>query len=192
MAYLSVLLLVFGRGDKTLKGSGVPAPLMVVVIGILLNWFFDWCGGILQIEANHLVQVPVAKTVGEFRGLLTMPNFMAWNDSAVYSAALSMAIITSMESLLNLTAVDKLDPQQRESPPNRELLVQGIGNCLLGLIGGIPMTAGDRARLGQHQRAVRIPKLATIWHVCFSAVGVVIWRESSTRFRCRAWPRSCW
>ena len=49
--------------------------------------------------------------------------------------------MASFETLLNLEAVDKLDSRQRESPPSRELLAQGVGNVVSGMIGGLPITS---------------------------------------------------
>jgi carbonic anhydrase/SulP family sulfate permease len=146
---LAVLLLFLWDRSKTLKSSKIPAPLVVVALGIFLNWLFGVAMESLDIPPEislhvppeHLVDVPIAKTINEFFGFLRTPNFAAWNNPVVYSAALSMAIVASLESLLNLAALDKIDPLQRVSPANRELVVQGIGNCVLGLIGGIPASA---------------------------------------------------
>jgi carbonic anhydrase/SulP family sulfate permease len=169
---LSILVLVLWETNKTLKKSPVPGPLVVVVIGILLNWLLDWSGGIMQIDSSHLVQVPVAKSMNELLGFVRMPKFSDWTNPAVYSAAVIIAVITSLESLLNLTAVDKLDPRQRVSSANRELLAQGIGNCIVGLIGGIPMTAGV-VRGSVNIEAGAQSKFATIWHGVLLAVSVV-------------------
>ncbi len=64
-----------------------------------------------------------------------------WSQPAIYVAAATIAIVASLETLLNLEAVDKLDPDRRHSPPSRELVAQGVGNMLAGLIGGLPMTS---------------------------------------------------
>src|SRR5262249_34846668 len=67
--------------------------------------------------------------------------FAQWRNPAVYTAALTLAAVASLETLLNLEAVDKLDPQQRTSPPSRELIAQGAGNVVSGLVGGLPVTS---------------------------------------------------
>src|SRR5262249_60627446 len=67
--------------------------------------------------------------------------FAQWRNPAVYTAALTLAAVASLETLLNLEAVDKLDPQQRTSPPSRELIAQGAGNVVSGLVGGLPGTS---------------------------------------------------
>ncbi|MFO7565509.1 MAG: SulP family inorganic anion transporter [Enhygromyxa sp.] len=138
---LSLALLVVWQQVKPLRESRMPAPLAVVLLGLGLVMAFDQIGGNWAISASHLVQVPVANDLGEFAGLLVFPDFSHWSNPAIYTAAVTIAIVASLESLLNLEAVDKLDPEQRWTPPNRELLAQGAGNITAGLIGGIPITA---------------------------------------------------
>ncbi len=59
----------------------------------------------------------------------------------MYVAAITIAIIASLETLLSLEATDKLDPLKRLTPTNRELKAQGIGNIISGMLGGLPITA---------------------------------------------------
>ena len=73
--------------------------------------------------------------------LITMPNFSSISNYNVWTVALTIAIVASIETLLNLEAVEKLDPHKRMASPNRELIAQGIGNTLSGLVGGIPLTS---------------------------------------------------
>ncbi|MEO8205618.1 MAG: SulP family inorganic anion transporter, partial [Chthoniobacterales bacterium] len=138
---LSLLLLVFWDRIKVLKKSPIPAPLVVVIFGVVLSLFLRKFGAYWTIESSHMVQVPVASTPQEFLGFLRFPDFSVLSNSAVYIAAFTIAIVASLETLLNLEAVDKMDPEQRWSPPNRELLAQGVGNVAVGLIGGLPMTS---------------------------------------------------
>lgn len=138
---LSLGVLALWDRVKALKKSPVPSALLVVLIGVGLNLLFQRIGGIWTIETSHLVQVPVAENMGALLGLLTWPDFSQLANPAIYSAALTIAIVASMETLLNIEAVDKLDPDQRSTPANRELVAQGIGNVASGLIGGLPMTS---------------------------------------------------
>lgn len=138
---LSIALLFFWDKVPRLKKGLIPAPLVVVILGVAANQLFRSLKSGLEISASHLVQVPVAKDFGTFLGFLQFPDFSALNNPAVYVAAITIAIVASLETLLNLEAVDKIDPDQRSSPPNRELLAQGIGNTLSGLVGGLPMTS---------------------------------------------------
>ena len=51
-----------------------------------------------------------------------------------------IAIVASLETLLCVEATDKLDPDKRITPTNRELKAQGLGNIVSGMIGGLPIT----------------------------------------------------
>src|SRR5262245_59934763 len=138
---LSVALLVLWDRSKRLKKSPVPAPLVVVLLGVGLGLLFRSLGGPWLIESSHLVQVPVPETLAGFLGFLQSPNFAQWRNPAVYTAALTLAAVASLETLLNLEAVDRLDPKQRSSPPSRELIAQGAGNLVAGLVGALPVTS---------------------------------------------------
>lgn len=138
---LSIVLLVLWDWCKPLKKSVVPAPLVVAVLGIGLNLIFQQLDGRWLLGANHLVQVPVAESLSGFLGFLQWPDFSQWANPAIYTAGATIAVVASLETLLNLEAADRLDPQQRTSPPSQELLAQGIGNVIVGLIGGLPITS---------------------------------------------------
>jgi carbonic anhydrase/SulP family sulfate permease len=137
----SLIFLVVWDQIKYLKQSLIPAPLLVVIFGVVFKLIFDELGGAWVIEPSHLVQVPMASSIQEFVGFLQLPDFSQLTRGAVYIGAITVCIVASLETLLNLDAVDKLDPKKRISPPNRELFAQGVGNTLAGLIGAIPVTS---------------------------------------------------
>lgn len=167
-----VLLLVLWDRNKTLKKSGVPAPLVAVVFGVALSAIYEQLGGKWVIGATHLVQVPVADSFDAVLGLLRTPDFSQLTNVTVYTAAITIAIVASLETLLNLEAVDKLDPLRRSSPPNRELLAQGAGNIACGLIGGLPVTSVI-IRSSVNINAGGKTKLAAISHGVLLACCVV-------------------
>lgn len=138
---MSMAVLVLWSRIPMLKKSPVPPPLVVVLMGVSLSQLFKYGGLGWRIEDIHLVQVPIAQSLKEFVGFLRLPDFSQWSNSAIYTAGLTIAVVASLETLLNLEAVDKLDRRQRSSPPSRELVAQGIGNVVAGLIGGIPVTS---------------------------------------------------
>lgn len=137
----SVIVLVGWDRCQRLKNSLIPAPLVVVLLGTIAARLFGPFGPGWAIEASHLVQVPIADSLPGFVQFLRTPDFSQWANPAVYAAGVTLAVVASLETLLNVEAVDKLDPQKRVTPPSRELLVQGIGNVVAGMIGGIPMTS---------------------------------------------------
>jgi len=165
------LLIVWGRW-KRLKYSPIPAPLIVVLLGVGISELFHLAGGVWVIEPSHLVQVPVADSLAGFFGFLQLPDFSYLSNPAVYLAALTIAAVASLETLLNLEAVDKLDPQQRTSPANRELIAQGIGNITTGLIGGIPVTSVI-VRSSVNINSGGKTKLSAVFHGVLLLVSVV-------------------
>lgn len=138
---VSVALLLTWDRIKWLKNSPVPAPLVVVTVGIVMSLLLRNAGGHWAIAPSHLVQVPVADSIQGLLKFLNHPDFSVLNNSKIYMAAVTIALVTSLETLLNLEAVDKIDPEQRSSPPNRELVAQGIGNVAAGLLGGLPISS---------------------------------------------------
>jgi carbonic anhydrase/SulP family sulfate permease len=159
--------------SKTLKYSKLPAPLIVVMLGLCMKFLFDYLGEPLAIGSSHLVEVPVARTLDEFFGFMRQPDFTHWDNPAIYSAAGTLAIVASLETLLNLEAVDKLDPKQRTTPASRELLAQGVGNCIAGLIGGIPVTSVV-VRGSVNIQAGAQTKLSAIFHGVLLLVSVML------------------
>jgi len=160
---LSVVLLLAWERIQFLKKSPIPAPLVVVMLGVAASFALRKFGASWTIEPSHLVQVPVSQSPAEFLGFLRFPDFSAWSNPAVYGTAVTIAIVASLETLLNIDAVDKIDPEQRSTPPSRELLAQGAGNILAGLIGGLPITSVI-ARSSVNINAGVKTKLSTIWH----------------------------
>lgn len=134
------LLLIWPK--TPLAKSLFPAPLAAVLLGVAINEILAASGSALAITSTHLVGVPVVGVDGTtWSDVLVMPEFARIADPAIWLAAITIAIVASLETLLNLDATDRLDPQKRHSPPNRELVAQGVGNTLSGMIGGLPMTS---------------------------------------------------
>ncbi|GAA4796298.1 SulP family inorganic anion transporter [Olivibacter ginsenosidimutans] len=134
---LSLLILLYW--PKLKKLNTVPAPLVAVVIGIGLTQIFK--GSSLEIASKHMVSIPTVNSFDEFIGLFIFPDFTAIFNHDVWIVALTIAIVASLETLLSIEAIDKLDPYKRVSPTNRELVAQGVGNMTSGLLGGLPMTS---------------------------------------------------
>lgn len=170
---LSVALLIFWEKFKPLKTSMVPGPLIVVLLGVLLSRVFKEFGAPWIIELEHSVQVPAASSVEEFLGFLQFPDFTQLLNPAVYLGSITIAVVASLETLLNLDAVDKLDRKQRLSPPSRELLAQGVGNVVSGLLGGLPVTSVV-IRGSVNINAGAESKLSTICHGILLLVCVAV------------------
>ncbi len=120
----------------------IPGPLLAVAIGISMNQLFRvLVPGFELSDPEHMVRLPVPASILGFFQQFTFPDLHAFQNQQVYIVGATIAIVASLESLLSLEASDKLDPYRRISPTNRELLAQGSGNVVSGLLGGLPITA---------------------------------------------------
>ncbi|EFK58330.1 SulP family inorganic anion transporter [Sphingobacterium spiritivorum] len=134
---LSLAILIYW--PKLPKVNKIPAPLLVVAVGLGLAMAFQ--GTSFQLSQAQLVTVPVVGSFSEFTGLFTLPDFSQIVNKEVWIVAFTIAIIASLETLLSIEAVDKIDPFKRNTPTNRELIAQGVGNMASGMLGGLPMTS---------------------------------------------------
>lgn len=132
--------------DKVLVKKGklfqlIPAPLIVVIAGIGINQWAIAAHPSWTIAQSHLVSIPVAQSATEFTSFFRFPSFEFITNPQVWITAATIAIVASLETLLNIEAADDLDPYQRVTPTNRELKAQGVGNLVSGMLGGIPVTS---------------------------------------------------
>lgn len=160
----------------------VPGPLVAVVCSILLyllfNASFPALALALALKENHLVQLPVADGIMNFFFFFSFPDFSQMANPEVYTVALSIAFIASLESLLSTEAGDKLDPYKRKTSTNQELKAQGIGNIVSGFIGGLPVTAVIVRTSANVSSGGRTP-LATVTHgtlmlICVMAIPGIL------------------
>jgi len=115
-------------------------PLVVVLLGIVMNYFYQNGTLDFSLAADQVVNIPVPENLAGFFAQFTLPDFSAITNWQVWKIAFVLAIVASLETLLCVEATDKLDPYKRVTPTNRELKAQGLGNVLSGLIGGLPIT----------------------------------------------------
>ncbi len=117
----------------------IQGPLVAVVVGIV--YYVITAGNdTWGISSEHLVSVPVPEDASSFLSQFSFPNFGAITNPEIWVTAFTIALVASLETLLCVEATDKLDPKKRVTPTNRELLAQGTGNILSGLVGGLPIT----------------------------------------------------
>ena len=152
--------------------SYVPGPLVVVVLGIVLNDLFIRFAPELAIQDTHLVDLGGFQGLESLTSVIQLPDFSGLSDPRVYRIAVTIALVASIESLLSIEATDKLDPFRRITPLNRELRAQGVSNILSGLIGGLPVTAVI-VRSSANIIAGARTKISAILHGVFLVVVVL-------------------
>ena len=151
----------------------LPGPLVVVVMGVLLNALFQAMSPDLALARTHLVSVPVANSLGEFTSLFSTPDFTAFGNAAMWTTAITLAIVASLESLLSVKAIDELDPQRRTTDKNWELLAQGGGNIVSGMLGGLPVTSVI-VRSSANVEANAQSKASTMMHGMWLLLSVLL------------------
>jgi MFS superfamily sulfate permease-like transporter len=150
----------------------IQGPIVVVALGILMNYMYQ--NGILNFSLNNkqVVSLPVPSSLTDFMGQFTFPDFSSITNPLVWKVAIVIAIVGSLETLLCVEATDKLDPDRRITPTNRELKAQGLGNLVSGLIGGLPVTqviVRSSANISFGGRT----KLSTIMHGFFLLISAI-------------------
>jgi MFS superfamily sulfate permease-like transporter len=118
----------------------VQGPLVAVCFGIAFQWLTSRYAPEWALASDHLVAIPVLSGLSAAGGLLTSPDWSQIGEPAIWLTAVTLAVVASLETLLCVEATDKLDPEKRVTPTNRELLAQGVGNALSGFVGGLPVT----------------------------------------------------
>ncbi|MFZ4784818.1 MAG: SulP family inorganic anion transporter [Flavobacteriales bacterium] len=154
----------------------LPGSLVAVAFGIGLHEVFKISTPHLILSPNHLVNIPVAQNLTEFAGFLRMPDFSYVINPTIVLSAVTLAIVASLESLLSIEAADKIDPYKRFTPPNRELIAQGTGNIVSGLLGGLPATAVI-VRSSANVTAGGRTKLSAILHGVFLLLLVYLFPD---------------
>jgi MFS superfamily sulfate permease-like transporter len=143
IAVISLVILILWDSVLTKKHKIfqlIQGPIVVVVLGIVMNYLFKAGTLDFSLDEDQVVRLPVAHNLSEFFSQFTFPDFSAITNFEVWKIAIVLAIVASLETLLCVEATDKMDPNKRITPTNRELKAQGLGNIVSGMIGGLPVT----------------------------------------------------
>ncbi|WP_140486730.1 SulP family inorganic anion transporter [Flavobacterium sp. GSA192] len=151
----------------------VPGALIAVIFGIALNQIFINSGSSLAITKEHLVSLPIPESLEDFKAIIVVPNFSQIINPDVWTVAVTIAIVASVETLLCIEASDRLDQQKRYTNTNVELKAQGVGNIVSSLLGGLPMTSVV-VRSSANSNAGAKSKMSTIIHGVFLLLSVLI------------------
>ncbi|TAE88289.1 MAG: sulfate permease [Bacteroidetes bacterium] len=138
---VSLLVLVLWDKKFQQKFKIIPGAMLVVIVGVLVSYFINNYVFVGQLATDHYVNVPKINSITGFINSTSFPKWSMLFNLDVLRIGLTIAIVASIETLLSTEAIDKLDPLKRKTNNNQELLAQGSGNILAGLLGGIPITA---------------------------------------------------
>lgn len=168
ISFVSLLVMILLKYPFAKKMNFLPAPLWVVLIGILLNLLFSYTAPSFALANNQLVTVPdnifSSIVFPDLKLLFKVPE--VWKDGLI------IGMLATLETLLCVEAVDKLDKRNRITPVNREMIAQGIGNMACGLLGAIPITSVV-VRGAANADAGGRTKLAAFTHGLFLLIAVL-------------------
>ncbi len=155
IAAVALVMLMGWKYTPMGKSTLVSPALIVVVMASVMASLFSSTPA-LALTSAQFVDVPLGGVMSLWSAL-PRPDFGAVANVDVWVAGGTIAIVASIETLLSLQAVDRLDPLKRFSPPDRELLAQGTANAVAGFLGGLPLTAvivrgGANVSAGGRQR----------------------------------------
>ncbi len=167
---VSILIMIYWDKSPLKKVKFFPASLFVVLFGIFLNFLFGKYFPTLAVAEKHLVNIPKFDGISS---IITLPSFSSIGNYHVWVVGLTLAIVASLETLLNLEAVENIDPHKRQASPNRELIAQGVGNIFSGLVGGIPITSVI-VRSSVNINSGAETKLSTILHGLFLLISIIL------------------
>ena len=159
----------------------IPAPLIVVLVGIALAKYF----GLDQEHTYTFFENAPEQTVGpkylvaisnNFISSFAFPDYSKIGTLEFWEAVISISLVGSLESLLSAMAVDKLDPYKRHANLDKDLTAVGIGNLVSGLIGGLPMIA-EIVRSSANVNNGAKTQWANFFHGCFLLLFVVLFPQ---------------
>lgn len=150
----------------------LPGALLVVITGAGLNMLFKYIFPILALGDEHLVNVPLILG-SDITELFTFPDWSGILKSSIIKSAFTLAVVASLETLLCVEATDKIDPAKHTTSMNRELMAQGSGNIVSGLIGGLPVTQVI-VRSSANLDAGGKTKFSAVFHSLLLAVSVLL------------------
>ncbi len=150
----------------------VQGPLVAVVVGIVF-YILTKDNSVLSISNEHLVSVPIPGDFASFLGQFSFPNFAVIGNIDIWITAFTIALVASLETLLCVEATDKLDPEKRVTPTNKELFAQGTGNIISGMIGGLPITQVI-VRSSANIQSGGKTKMSAIIHGFFLLISVIL------------------
>ena len=165
---ISLLILASWKKYVAHRIQFVPVSFVAVLIAVMLARMINDIP-LLKLKPTQFVSVP-----DQLFTSFSLPDpALIFSGTGIWQTAVIICVVASLETLLSIEAIDKLDPYNRVTPHNRELVAQGTGNFLSGLLGGIPVTAVI-VRSSANAEAGAKTKLSAFAHGIWLVAAVLI------------------
>ena len=166
---VSFLIMVFYSKIRNRYFQLIPAPMWIVVLTVGMYYYFDYFSeAIYPIEKRFLITLP-----NDVLSNFAFPDFDKVLELDFISAVISITLIASIESLLSIKAVDKLDPLKRRSNVNKDLRALGLATVISGFLGGLNVvTVIARSSVNVNNKATN--RSANFFHAAFLVLFILL------------------
>jgi carbonic anhydrase len=172
---VALLIMIFYSKIRNKYFHLIPAPMWILILSVSLSYAFQWVEVPYPMQKQFLVNIP-EKVLSN----LAFPDFTKLWESDFIIAVFAITLIASIESLLSIKAVDKLDPQNRRSNVNKDLKALGLATTISGLLGGLNVvTVIARSSVNVNNGATN--RSANLFHALFLIVFVLIFQNQLRR-----------
>lgn len=133
---LSLAIMVFYSKIRNKYLQLIPAPMWVVLCSVGFSYY---CEFVLKIPnpISPKYMMPNIPSLTEIVNNLPIPNFTKIYSKEFVGSVIALTLIASIESLLSIKAVDKLDPKKRRSNVNKDIKALGLSTVISGFLGGL-------------------------------------------------------
>ena len=172
---ISLLIMVFYSKIRNPYFHLVPAPMWILILSIGFSYFFVWTGTPYPMSSEYLVNIP-----DDAIRNLAFPDFSKVMQKDFILAIFAITLIASIESLLSIKAVDKLDPLSRRSNVNKDLKALGLATTISGLLGGLNVvTVIARSSVNVNNGATN--RSANFFHALFLVLFILLFQDQLRR-----------
>lgn len=168
---VSLLIMVFYSKIRNQYFHLVPAPMWILILTVGLSYVLAALGVPYPLDASFLINIPDDVITN-----LAFPDFSKIAQGNFIQAVVAITLIASIESLLSIKAIDKLDPQSRRSNVNKDLKALGFATTISGFLGGLNVvTVIARSSVNVNNGATN--RSANFFHATFLIVFVLLFQE---------------
>ncbi|WP_452225415.1 SulP family inorganic anion transporter [Lacinutrix chionoecetis] len=176
---LSLLIMVFYSKIRNKYLQLIPAPMWIVILSVTFSYYFE----LVAHENNPIAIDYMISGIPEFSQIidqLPTVNFSKIGTIPFWTSVFSLTLIASIESLLSIKAVDKLDPQKRRSNVNKDLKALGIATVGSGFLGGLNVvTVIARSSVNVNNGGSN--RSSNFFHATFLIIFIVLFSSQLTR-----------
>ncbi|TGK36414.1 carbonic anhydrase [Leptospira gomenensis] len=171
--FLSLAIIVIWERFQIHKKILIHGSLVAIVLAVIVNESFEYWMPFLSVGGEHLIQPIRLASVTDLFTDQYFPDFSYWKNQTLYLVALKICVVVTLESLITLDAIEKIDPERRAVSKNRELIAQGAGNIVSGFLGGLPVTSVIMRSSANLQAGAKT-KLSAFLHGVFILLALIL------------------